>query len=132
MREIKFRAWNSGKMLTGITLASMFYEGLSGEAKGFRYNGMPLMQYTGRFDKNGVEIYDGDILRREETDFTGDHYANDYCEVMWKNAGWWVKFIDEELTLDDYQADTGEVVGNVHENPELLPTYKAGHLSEDV
>ena len=125
MREIKFRVWNSGKMLTGITLASMFYEGLSGEAKGFRYNGMPLMQYTGLKDKNGKEIYEGDIVECS----TGDEmnvmdgvvgevtYAPPAFEVSWEDP----VFGDMECSPLN---DRWVVMGNIYENAGLLEDTK--------
>jgi uncharacterized phage protein (TIGR01671 family) len=91
------------------------------------YNKKPtiLMQYTGLEDKNGVPIYEGDYLSRKETE-RGDmgeilYSFDDICEVKWHNSAWQCDFFGNEiLAIDDYDSSTGEVIGNIYENPELL------------
>jgi len=71
-----------------------------------------LMQYTGLKDKNGKEIYEGDILKTVN---------GDWGVIVW-NAPFF------ELTISETQSSLytrewlskGEVIGNIHENPELL------------
>ena len=76
-----------------------------------------LMQYTGLKDKNGVYIYEGDVLRDSESivivKFVDGEFSVDYRTMggKWRNYG----------SLFDYLKDyEGEVIGNIHENPELL------------
>lgn len=74
------------------------------------------MQYTGLNDKNGKEIYEGDIVQ-----FTIEH-EEEIDDVTYKEA---VHFsegcfnVDGEVPLNAF-SDECEVIGNIYENPELL------------
>lgn len=61
-REIKFRIWD-GDSLTEIGGYFWEEEGVSDFDLANLPNGLVLMQYTGLKDKNGIEIYEGDIVR---------------------------------------------------------------------
>lgn len=76
-----------------------------------------LMQSTGLFDKNGQEIFEGDILK------DGSEYGRvvyDPDRTMWRVYG---KDFDDALS--DWW--TGRVVGNIYENPELLEAADDGN-----
>ena len=73
-----------------------------------------LMQYTGLKDKNGVEIYEGDIVR-EYTGFSDE--GGDY-PVEYHANGFWLEGRDNEFGFGD-ESDM-EVIGNIYENPELV------------
>ncbi len=107
-----------------------------------------IMQYTGLKDKNGVEIYEGDILNFDwRLQATNDLYADD-CEnikglVLFESAKFIVRYFNKSMSFDlsdvnqntferfwretyvsakdDYFKMTDfEVVGNIYQNPELI------------
>ena len=95
-------------------------------------------QYTGLTDKNGVKIFEGDILRGFEYPFrsNSDGEFNYFAEIVWfddssafgiytfKNPKSNVRGISEGNTdyLEYFNADKWEVIGNIHDNPEILKT----------
>ena len=124
MREIKFRAWVPAN--TGLTKydglwqvigigwntnqclvrrGSVFAESI------FDLSKVILMQFTGLKDRNGVEIYDGDIIRGMH-DFGPGGFVEKTAQV-------------HSHETDGYQWNywiilTMEVIGNIYKNPELL------------
>ena len=137
MREIKFRAWD-GKRMRGIGKNDWFSLRNDGMLS-FGQQGDPsiaLMQYTGLKDKNGKEIYEGDILFNEDAfgchtswgDAT-DNFPN-HRLIAWDEtyAKFDFNFLEANIrnrgcsgfSLCISNAKHFEVVGNIHENPELL------------
>ena len=156
MREIKFRAkrldngeWVNG---SGLLVADYFcvidrdtemyvdekYE-WAGNTHFFRVAGAmcelkTLGQYTGLKDKNGKEIYEGDILRGDEYPFNCDGVDNYFAEIVWadnvcgfyrithKKPNSTVRGIShgnwEQLDEDDIKSF--EVIGNIYDNPKLI------------
>ena len=68
-------------------------------------------QYTGLKDKNGKKVFEGDILK--------GLYSNGNAEVKMIN-GSWVGYAGKGWTDIGYVVDRVEVIGNIHDNPELL------------
>ncbi|SUN47685.1 phage protein [Streptococcus dysgalactiae subsp. dysgalactiae] len=79
-----------------------------------------LMQSTGLFDKNGVKIFDGDIVKLQYT------IASDFelFEVRQFRGGMWR--IDNRRRGSDLwlRNEDCEVIGNIHENPDLLESVE--------
>lgn len=109
MREIKFRAFIDGEMLGPDELAFEEYEPLADQLAGCEN----LMQFTGLKDKNGVEIYEGDILDFDEIEW-GGKFRPEVVEIS-KLIG----TFDLCGSLHDL-SEWRQVIGNIHENPELL------------
>ena len=120
MREIKFRAWDKKSItmdyfdlmdLVQPASDSLIYS--SGVASPEKKE---IMQFTGLKDKNGREIYEGDILLG-----TWGHFDEPrHYEVKWADdmAGFdpFVCYSDAE----EFDTKNCEVVGNIYKNPELL------------
>ena len=136
-REIKFRIWDieNKEMLKvqELDFEPTFYGGRIA-IRPDQYNDyfdtedMILMQYTGLHDKNGQEIYEGDIVLYQDREMAYEGGGNDsfinkgiveYCE---DNCCF---NVTERQTVDIadvlYKGNEDlEVIGNIYENPELL------------
>ena len=147
MRDIKFRVWDKEyeKMtyfndedyeyklpfvfrLDQVLKKDSNYD----DYEDFEYNdvtdSVEVMQYTGLKDKNGKEIYEGDII-----EFSYDMFVGNFDtfvakgKVVFKEGAFYVEIFENERTTKDeayllysINLDTIEVIGNIHDNPELL------------
>lgn len=116
----KFRAWfKNKKVMSEVKKINFWSEELdTGAFEGKSLEDVELMQATGLFDKNGTEIFEGDILA--DVDESGDELV--YLYVIYKDG----KFMAVENEERGYFADLVDcatyhsVVGNIYENAELL------------
>jgi uncharacterized phage protein (TIGR01671 family) len=118
MREIKFRAWDKKeKVMRTVSLLNTSYMGteyqtIYFESGPYRHlSEIELMQYTGLKDKNGVEIYEGDIIRLSDA-------LEPNIETVCFEDGAFRASVHHEIfdTLQSYEV---EVIGNIYKNPEL-------------
>ena len=83
-------------------------------------------QYTGLTDKNGRKIFEGDIIHLEYSQvFFGGEYFGEYtAEVSYKEGCFITDGINNgdeiETPLSGFDNDEVEIIGNIHDNPELL------------
>ena len=116
-REIKFRAWDDDLKLM------MTEVDLSQPLRHYKWLGradLPLMQFTGLKDKNGKEIYEGDVVRCTHSD-----YDEDVSVVEFRKGGFcvYVPCGDSEENTIGYAVTFDwffEIIGNIYENKDLL------------
>ena len=125
-REIKFRAWNKkDKVMVDVAAINFGPSGFwsliedADDAELQLADSYELMQYTGLKDKNGREIYEGDIVHaydqepdRDEPDYRGSE-ATGIVEFHGS-----MFMLDDDIVLD--YPPILEVIGNIFENTEML------------
>lgn len=104
--------------------------------------GETIGQYIGKTDKNGVKVFEGDILACEEFPYTSKGQHAYLAEVRWmddedrasfglrifhnpnstifEESSFWDRFMGYNYIDEFFSIDNWEVIGNIHDNPELL------------
>ncbi len=108
-RKLKFRVWNNEQKkfeyfeLHNITVPDRL----------LTQDKFPVQQFTGEYDKNKKEIYEGDIIRSYSEEFVNENYEG---EVVFVDAAFNVK-IDEKTYAGLWSGDDIEVLGHKFELP---------------
>ena len=124
--NLDIRAWLKDEdRMVNVAITSFIgeefdcYDGDSSSGDWYSFNDAIFMQFTGLLDKKGKKIYEGDIVRfRDACDYkhTWSGFV-DFADGSFRINGDFIK----HYRWIDYEV---EVIGNIHENPELLKEVK--------
>jgi len=124
MREIKFRAWVKEKkaifeviLIDYVTKKVTYIVERTGHLLNIRhdkFNDVELMQYTGLKDKNGKEIYEGDIVTLHNSKYKVIFNSKEARFVLRDDE------FEMNIPFTNNNNERMEIIGNVYENPELL------------
>ena len=135
MREIRFRAWvECGTFVGGVNPYMNYYPEFHGDINEiFRNNGaepkskygskITYMQFTGLKDKNGKDIYEGDIVEYSYLSALDNKRKSSKWVVEYETGMYWLRDINKMSQYDSslfLKFTRIEVVGNVRENSKLL------------
>ena len=125
-REIKFRAWlkEEKRMIVDeqylvplwvtnkgiLRLLPNFEENYYEICNGSDY---VIMQFTGLYDRNGKEIYEGDIVKKGDTITVCKWNSTHSCFAFYTIGGFY-------LNYSKYNQKSIKIIGNIYDNPELI------------
>ena len=134
-REIKFKAWNPQKQEWFIPMVISF-DNIHEDAEGIKiylcwrqstqdsnsgkWERCKIVEYTSLLDKNGKEIYEGDIVKA----LYPPTYSNNIYKIRWWNDGFvCYRDVMSKVKFEIFGVfsnESIEVIGNIHKNPELI------------
>lgn len=115
MRTIKFRAVS--KLDPQDTECFSLDELMRGHYRFSYPEHYEFNQFTGLLDKNGEEIYEGDVIYFEEPEFETKMLK---CEIVFYEGCFCAKWTNGYIPVWDFSKKDVEIIGNIYENPELI------------
>lgn len=125
-REIKFRVWNGHEMVYDVMVGKFgaFYVNPGDKQDGLDpkdaaslsrfttkyHENIPVMEYTGLEDRNGKQIYEGDIIK----------YWGGIAPVVQHENGFYIQYSASDFYSLQYEGGKTEIIGNIYKNYKML------------